>query len=249
MSKARRLARGLLIIALLGGAITLLGCRREEVDDGTVPKAASLPELTLREDSDDELLLTWVDAKGDGHTVTRIEDVPIEGRDRVRVVIIGKEEGTRELFYVANLTVKGQDGTYPVTTVPRSEWDAMIQKRRMPKAPPPESPMPPPAQAAPAPPSEPAEESPRGATVIIYSASWCSACQSAIAYLKQRRVPFIEKDIDEDHNAAEMDRKLRRAGIRGGSIPVLDIRGRILVGFDRRAIDKALSGGSSGVAL
>ena len=38
-----------------------------------------------------------------------------------------------------------------------------------------------------------------------------------------------------------MQRKLNQAGLRGGSIPVLDVRGRILIGFDQRAVDQALA--------
>lgn len=248
-----RSARGVIVLAI--ALFAFGGCRRDEVDDGTKPKPLTLPELVLREDSTDELLLTWIDKNGDGHTVTKIEDVPIEGRDQVRVVVVGKDEGTRELFYVANLTVKGADGSYPVTTMPRSEWDGMIAKRRsrlldQPAPTPTPAPVPTPSPSPlPTPPSQ-AAEPPRGATIVVYTASWCGACRSTISYLKQRRVPFIEKDIEEDESAAiEMQRKLARAGMRGGSIPVLDIRGKILVGFDKRAIDKALMATSGGVAL
>jgi hypothetical protein len=37
-----------------------------------------------------------------------------------------------------------------------------------------------------------------------------------------------------------MQAKLAKAGKRGGSIPVLDVRGRILIGFDAPAVDAAL---------
>jgi hypothetical protein len=37
-----------------------------------------------------------------------------------------------------------------------------------------------------------------------------------------------------------MNGKLRRAGQRSGSIPVLDVRGRILVGFEPHAVEEAL---------
>ena len=37
-----------------------------------------------------------------------------------------------------------------------------------------------------------------------------------------------------------MQAKLQQAGKRGGSIPVLDVRGKILVGFDPGAVDAAL---------
>lgn len=244
-----RSARGVVVLAIALCAFG--GCRRAEVDDGTKPKPLTLPELVLRDDSPQELLLTWVDKNGDGHTVTKIDDVPLEGRDQVRVVVVGKEEGTRELFYVADLTVKNPDGSYPVTTMPRSEWDAMIAKRRarLLDPTPAVSPTPPPTPV-PVPAPAPAEVEPRGATVIVYTASWCGVCRKTVAYLKQRRIPFIEKDIEEDEAAAlEMQRKLARAGLRGGSIPVIDVRGKILVGFDKRALDQALMATSGGVAL
>ena len=54
-----------------------------------------------------------------------------------------------------------------------------------------------------------------------------------MAYFKKRGIYYIEKDIERDAEAAaEMNGKLRRAGQRSGSIPVLDVRGRILVGFE-----------------
>lgn len=80
--------------------------------------------------------------------------------------------------------------------------------------------------------------------VIIYGASWCGPCHQAQAYLKKRGVPFVEKDIEDDPGAAaEMQKKLQRAGIRGGSIPVIDVKGKILVGFSPGAVDAALRGG------
>jgi hypothetical protein len=37
-----------------------------------------------------------------------------------------------------------------------------------------------------------------------------------------------------------MQGELDAAGMRGGSIPVIDVHGKILVGFDQRQIDRAL---------
>ena len=77
--------------------------------------------------------------------------------------------------------------------------------------------------------------------MIIYGASWCGACHEAAAYLRRRGIPFVEKDIEEDRSAAlEMKSKLQRNGLPGGSIPVLDVRGKILVGFSARAVEDAL---------
>ena len=77
--------------------------------------------------------------------------------------------------------------------------------------------------------------------VIIYGASWCGPCHQAAAYLKKKGVAFVEHDIEQDSvSAHEMQAKLAKAGMHGGSIPVLDVRGHILVGFDARAVDQAL---------
>ena len=49
--------------------------------------------------------------------------------------------------------------------------------------------------------------------------------------------------------ASEMQQKLAKAGRRGGSIPVIDVRGQILVGFSAAEIDRALSRAPSGTLL
>jgi glutaredoxin len=119
---------------------------------------------------------------------------------------------------------------YPVRTMSRTEFEKLAVERRQKNG----------AVLTP----KGADSAPPGAarpTVIIYGASWCGPCHQAAAYLKRRGVPFIEKDIEEDHGAArEMQAKLASAGMRGGSIPVMDVRGKLLIGFDERAVDRAL---------
>jgi glutaredoxin len=211
------------------------------------PANKTLPELKISDDTPD-LMLTWVDAKGDAHPVTKPADVPTEGRDRVRVVVTTRDEGTRDLFYVTNLTVKGGDGTYPVSTMTRREWDNLISERRQAlaaaaaSAAAPDLPPEPPGAADPG-----GKVQPAGFTVIIYGASWCGACHQAVAYLKRRKVPVVEKDIEQDPAAErEMRTKLARAGVQsGGSIPVIDVKGKILVGFEPHALEAAVVGASA----
>jgi glutaredoxin len=229
------------------------GCKRpstgDELSEPAEPANKTLPELKIGDDTSD-LLLTWVDAKGDAHAVSKPADVPAEGRDRVRVVVTTREEGTRDLFYVTNLTVKGGDGTYPVSTMTRREWDNLITERRQalvaaaaasaggPENPPEPDP---PGAADPG-----AKVRPAGFTVIVYGASWCGACHQAVAYLKKRRVPVVEKDIEQDPAAdSEMRAKLARAGVHGGSIPVIDVKGKILIGFEPHALEAAVVGASA----
>jgi glutaredoxin-like YruB-family protein len=72
--------------------------------------------------------------------------------------------------------------------------------------------------------------------VTIYSADWCAFCHAAKDYLEKLGVKFTEKNVEEDSkNAQEAVDKSQQMGI-----PVLDIAGEIIVGFDRPKIDAAL---------
>jgi glutaredoxin 3 len=72
--------------------------------------------------------------------------------------------------------------------------------------------------------------------VLIYSASWCAFCHMAKQYLTGLKVPFKEIDVEHDHAAGmELVQKTGQAGI-----PVLEIGGETIIGFDRPKIDLAL---------
>ena len=73
--------------------------------------------------------------------------------------------------------------------------------------------------------------------VTIYSASWCAFCHAAKDYLDKKGVKYTEKDVDSDRSIAEESMKV--SGQTG--IPVLNINGQIIVGFDRPRIDAALT--------
>ncbi|ERI89554.1 hypothetical protein HMPREF1982_04572 [Clostridiales bacterium oral taxon 876 str. F0540] len=55
-------------------------------------------------------------------------------------------------------------------------------------------------------------------------------------YLKSNNISFTEKDVSRDETAAmEM---INNSGQRG--VPVIDINGNIVVGFDQESIDRIL---------
>ncbi len=87
------------------------------------------------------------------------------------------------------------------------------------------------------------ENRPAGTPVIIYGASWCKACDAAASYLTRRGIPFVEKDIEENAVArAGLDTALAGAGLGGTkSLPVIDIRGTVTVGFLPCVVDSAWS--------
>ena len=73
-------------------------------------------------------------------------------------------------------------------------------------------------------------------TVKVYSTSVCPYCIMAKTFLKQHNIEFEEVNVQEDQNAAkEMMEKSGQMGV-----PVLDINGKIIVGFNKEEIKKAL---------
>lgn len=74
------------------------------------------------------------------------------------------------------------------------------------------------------------------AKVTIYSTSTCPWCYKAKEFLKQNKIKFEDKDISSDDSARE--EMIKKSGQMG--VPVLDIDGKIIVGFDQEAIKKAL---------
>jgi len=72
--------------------------------------------------------------------------------------------------------------------------------------------------------------------VTVYSATWCAFCHAAKQYLDKLGVKYENKDVEADQkNLQESVDKSKQMGI-----PVLDIGGEIIVGFDRPKIDAAL---------
>jgi len=72
--------------------------------------------------------------------------------------------------------------------------------------------------------------------VMIYSTPTCPYCVRAKQFLKDNGVTYEEFDVSADSRRAQdmMD----RSGQMG--VPVLDIDGKIIVGFDKEAIREAL---------
>jgi glutaredoxin 3 len=72
--------------------------------------------------------------------------------------------------------------------------------------------------------------------VIIFSTPTCTHCNHAKRYLRERGVRFRDVDVSKDQAAARD--MARRSGQQG--VPVIDIGGRIVVGFNRSEVDRLL---------
>ena len=72
--------------------------------------------------------------------------------------------------------------------------------------------------------------------VLVFTTPTCPWCQRAKGYLRSQGVPFKEVDISRDQRAAkDLVRRTGRIGV-----PVIEIDGRPVVGFDQPRIDRML---------
>lgn len=217
--------------ALSVGSIgSLPACSKGEAKASPEP-AAKLP--IVRDEAAGQIF-TYIDDKGAFLVESTPSKIPEASREHVRVMDASTEPPDGQVFLV-DLRTKRADGTYAVSLAARSAFDAVAEGRRRALA------------VAAAPSGSPGggdKVVPAKVAVVVYGASWCGACQKTRAYLKQKNVPFVDKDIDEDSSAArEMRAKLAKAGLRSQGIPVIDVGGKLMVGFDPGAIDRALAGG------
>lgn len=72
--------------------------------------------------------------------------------------------------------------------------------------------------------------------VLIFTTPTCSHCRTAKRYLRKNNIAFKDIDITRDKAAARDI--VRRSGQQG--VPVININGKIIVGFNRAKVDQAL---------
>ncbi|MFP4267762.1 MAG: glutaredoxin family protein [Spirochaetaceae bacterium] len=72
--------------------------------------------------------------------------------------------------------------------------------------------------------------------VVLYTTPSCGYCRKTKNYLRERKVKFTEYDVAKNQKKAnEMVKKSGQMGV-----PVLDVNGKIIVGFNQPEIEKAL---------
>lgn len=72
--------------------------------------------------------------------------------------------------------------------------------------------------------------------VVLYSTSWCPWCKRVREFLTKNKIKFAEKDVEKNEKyAKEVVKKSKQMGI-----PVTDIDGKIIVGFDEDKLKKEL---------
>jgi glutaredoxin-like YruB-family protein len=72
--------------------------------------------------------------------------------------------------------------------------------------------------------------------VLVYSTPTCPYCIQAKKFLSDNKISFTNFDVSSDQDRAQ--EMIKKSGQMG--VPVLDIEGEIIVGFDREKIKNAL---------
>ncbi len=74
--------------------------------------------------------------------------------------------------------------------------------------------------------------------ITVYRTSWCAFCHTEMQWLQHLGIPFVAKDIEEDKEAYDELMGKINGDFRG--VPVTDIAGDIVLGFDRPKIQDAI---------
>ncbi|MCX6779497.1 MAG: glutathione S-transferase N-terminal domain-containing protein [Candidatus Magasanikbacteria bacterium] len=72
--------------------------------------------------------------------------------------------------------------------------------------------------------------------IIVYSTPSCPYCHMAKDYLDSKNIAFTDKNVAIDEDASE--EMVKKSGQMG--VPVIEIDGKVIIGFDRGAIDELL---------
>ncbi len=239
--------RRFLSSSLCALAIASCGKSPEAVEEQAAPVA--LPKAPVVTDSGGPYVLRYFSAAA-GELVAAKTPTEVPEGARGQVLVAPEDPNLQgPWLFVADLTKKTGAG-YEVRVVDRAEIEKQLAAAKpTPEAPPaaPEVPAasaPPTAVAGQAPPAPAAAA--RDNDVIIYRTSWCGYCKKAAEYLRTKGVKFVEKDIEKDPKARQdMLARAQRAGVPQSSlqgVPILSVKGKIITGFDRNAIDRALGG-------
>jgi len=191
-------------------------------DDAAATEATFEPGVT-------KAVLTYAADRGAFADSSKVDDVPEASRGMVRVSLLEGPKPPTGQVWVANLK---EPGAVTLTTVPRDMFEELaLGEGLTSEVKLPEGLEPPPQVAA------------NTGEVIVYKTAWCGVCKKVQAYLDRKGVKYVAKDIEKDRAAAaELQAKASKAGIQTGSVPVIDVGGELMVGFDRGRLEKLLAG-------
>lgn len=73
--------------------------------------------------------------------------------------------------------------------------------------------------------------------ILVYTTKTCPYCKLVKEYLQERGIAFTEIDVAE--NPASANEMVKKSGQMG--VPVIDVDGMIIVGWNKSALEEALA--------
>ncbi len=180
-----------------------------------------------------DAILTYAGERGTFKDTNKPADVPEAARGLVRVTLLQGPEPPPGRVWAANLRTPAPGGGYTLTTVERALFEELAAGQGLSSHVDKLAELPAGLEAPPAAPAE--------SEVIVYKTDWCGVCKQLTAYLDRKGVKYVAKDIEKDPAAAsELRAKSEQKHIKTGSVPVVDVRGELMVGFDRARLETLL---------
>lgn len=222
--------RNLPVVTPLLAAI-LLACAPETPPRPEGPQGpAAAAAATASYDPTAAAVLTFAGERGSFADAKAPDAIPEASRGMVRVSLLDGPAPPPGLVWVGNFRTPGEDGKIALSTVPRDAFEELALGQGL------SSKFELPPGLAP-----PENVVTSHGDVIVYKTAWCGVCKKVESYLKKKGVPFESKDIEKDPKAAaELQAKAASTGVRTGSVPIIDVKGELLVGFDRARLEQLL---------
>jgi glutaredoxin len=191
---------------------------------------------------DGRYLFTYVEPSGSFATTDKPEIIPEAARKMVRVVDPAQtKNGENSDVYTVDVNELLRGRKAEAHPLPREAFETSAIAQLPPGDSSPRSGHAAPTAAEAAADAAKFPSAPGKPVVTIYGTSWCGACKAARQYFSERKIPFEDKDIEADPAAArELGEKATKLGLPTDRVPVLDVRGRLLLGFDRTRVEALL---------
>lgn len=175
-------------------------------------------------------VLTFAGERGAFQDAKAADAIPEASKGLVRVTLLDGPAPPPGKVWVGNFKNVDAEGKVALETVDRDAFEELALGQGLSSTVELPDTLEPPAQAAPS-----------TGGIVVYKTAWCGVCKKLEGYLKRKGVAYESKDIEKDPQAAaELRSKAAGKGVKTGSVPVIDVRGELIVGFDRARLEKIL---------
>ena len=203
---------------LLLGLCLSFGCSTDTPPKAVDSPAPLRPTLSVVKDDSTELLFIYQDQEGQEQRALSPAEVPEKLRTTVQVIDLSlspEQRQSKKFVQIFDLRTRRADGSYPGRIIARTELEQTLASKDI---------------------------IPEATSVIMYSAAWCGVCKKARKFMQKEGIPFVEHDIEKNQSAAqELAQKSKRQGIKLGGVPVFDVGGQMMGGFDPNRLKQLIA--------